>query len=253
MHSRWSCVHTREEEGRRAGVTCGSRAKSNIRHAACGIRIRTRQGSYTTARRHSKTTAFTFLTGRGRNKIVAHSQITALPHARGCRFVSRARSFNRNACAQEHRCRSSICSLSVRRHRVWAAPFGTAWLPRSWRPADPGTGRHTQVGKPILARRAACSRHSLQKGGSSFTCNLFAGLGSTAGTRAYEKEHKPQRHQRGERSYQGRPQTHPKTRTKQKMRSTQPAAPAAATTGSASGGARPLRKNRDAANRGEFK
>ena len=69
MHSRWSCVHTRNEEGHRAGVMRGYRTKGRVGHAACGTRIRTGQGRYKPATRHRKTTAFTFLTGRGRDKI----------------------------------------------------------------------------------------------------------------------------------------------------------------------------------------
>ena len=61
MHSRWSCVHTRGEEGRRAGVTRGHRTKGKIKHARCGARIRTHPQDDTAERR-----PLPFLTGRGR-------------------------------------------------------------------------------------------------------------------------------------------------------------------------------------------
>ena len=147
------CGYTKRE-GHGTGVMRGYRTKGRIGHAACGTRIRTGQGRYTLARRHSKTTAFTFLTGRGRNKIVAHPQIAELP------VPADAGSSAEPAPPlkpQEHRCRSRICPLPVRRHLVEASPFGTAWPPRSWPPAGPGTGRHTQACKPILGPEACSS------------------------------------------------------------------------------------------------
>ena len=163
MHSRWSCVPTRGEEGRRAGVTRGVTK------------------SWLSPRSPSHP--------RPRMPVRQPSPPLQPQHLR---------------------------SVLLEPHLL--APRATPPRPGC---ALPGTGRHTQVcANPFWVPRTCMFRHALQKGGSSLTCRLFAGLGALSARVPMKRS------------------TYPKDARKDKVVAREDA-----------GGA--LHRNRDTANRGE--